>query len=67
MGFMGFIGDGAAYRPNVLKLFWELLLRLLRRSRAKVSFEAGAGKVRKPMLKSNPSTSLALERLYQHS
>ncbi|EGW08636.1 hypothetical protein I79_011867 [Cricetulus griseus] len=41
--------------------------RDLRRSRAKVSFEAGAGKVRKPMLKSNPSTSLALERLYQHS
>jgi hypothetical protein len=28
MGFMGFIGDGAAYRPNVLELIRELLLRL---------------------------------------
>lgn len=34
MGFMGFIGDGAAYRPNALEFIWELLLRLLRRSRA---------------------------------
>lgn len=35
MGFMGFIGDGAAYRPNALEFIWELLLRLLdRRERA---------------------------------
>lgn len=65
MGFMGFIGDRAAYRPDVPKLLWELLLRL-RGSRAKVSFEVGAGKVRKQMWKGNPSTSLALGRLYQH-
>lgn len=65
MGFMGFIGDGAAYRPNVLELIWELLLRLIR-SRAKVFFEAGAGKVRKQMWNSSPSTSLALGRLYRH-
>lgn len=36
------------------------------KEQSQVSFEAGAGKVRRQVWKSNPSTSLALGRLYRH-
>lgn len=47
MGFMGFIGDGAAYRPNVLERIWESLLQLLdRRERAGAYAHGGTDKAR---------------------